>query len=604
MKNKKQNTRKRLTWLSMTSLSLIAAALLIVASCTKETDQLVGDGQNASYKDVNIDGDNCTDIMAGQFTDAGDICLDDIDTDNDGIADALEVTYTSMDGWELLEIQYVVSKDLGGLPTTKKGNLIPGQFPYKVENLDPGTTTYTFIIAFAEIGYVCGDDSPLYAAAHCVVGLPDGSGGYTQTETGWGYGVDPEGGNWAMYFMFNISCDENPPEPPEGCETAFAFGGEYATCFIDADFDGDGSDDGFNRWGWSNGPLSVGTYTFQIYSGAGQCDISKGTNTGYLTIDYDGAQAVVTFNMYGDNTMDETHLYVGNDPLASNNGEYTVAPGQYPYKNDLGGASFDTYTIDVTGDIYVVAHAVVCGEDSPPSCDEWIVYGSNLNGGSDLLDDAIYAYDLNAETQTLVYDPTPIDASLNYPNANAYDPVNQRIYFGTDDGRLFYHEIGSDDHVQVHGGTTSGSFGTMHNASWYNGNLYYIAGNGPTVYKVTIENDVATREIIGSAPRTGGYGDIAFDPANPGRFIAVCSAGWYWYDVTDNSSGLLTHQGDGDATLRQLAYGSDGTLYAVKATSGQFYTVVYDVAAGTVTHTTSWASPYTFTDLASGPLCQ
>jgi hypothetical protein len=57
----------------------------------------------------------------------------------------------------------------------------------------------------------------------------------------------------------------------------------------------------------------------------------------------------------------------------------------------------------------------------------------------------------------------------------------------------------------------------------------------------------------------------------------------------------------GDGAHKQLAYGSDGVLYGVNAGNGQFYTIVYDGV--TVTLTLDWDSPYTYTDLASGPQC-
>ena len=41
-------------------------------------------------------------------------------------------------------------------------------------------------------------------------------------------------------------------------------------------------------WGWSNGALSEGTYYFDIFAGAGQCDRTKGALVGLLTVDYDG----------------------------------------------------------------------------------------------------------------------------------------------------------------------------------------------------------------------------------------------------------------------------------------------------------------------------
>ena len=57
-------------------------------------------------------------------------------------------------------------------------------------------------------------------------------------------------------------------------------------------------------------------------------------------------------------------MYVGNEILPRNNSEFTVAPGQYPdIHGDLDGTTTDEYSIEnLSGTIYVVAHAVVCGD--------------------------------------------------------------------------------------------------------------------------------------------------------------------------------------------------------------------------------------------------
>lgn len=145
---------------------------------------------------------------------------------------------------------------------------------------------------------------------------------------------------------------ETPPPPEPTCETAFAFGGNDATCFLDLDF---------SRWGWTNGPLGTGSYEFEIYAAAGQCDLSKGTLVGMLTVDYNGSIANVTFAMESGFVLDETHLYVGNEILPMDNGAYTIAPGQYPYKHDLTEATSDNFSVPASGEIYIVAHAVACG---------------------------------------------------------------------------------------------------------------------------------------------------------------------------------------------------------------------------------------------------
>jgi hypothetical protein len=142
----------------------------------------------------------------------------------------------------------------------------------------------------------------------------------------------------------------------QSCETAFAYYAPNSTCFLSL---------GFNRWGWTNGPLGSGNYTFDLYAGAGQCLLSKGTLVGTVSVNYNGSVAIVTYHTTGTWTLNETHLYVGNLrlPLKREDGHYveTVAPGQYPYQHgNLNGATMDTYTIPITGLIYIVAHAETC----------------------------------------------------------------------------------------------------------------------------------------------------------------------------------------------------------------------------------------------------
>ena len=133
------------------------------------------------------------------------------------------------------------------------------------------------------------------------------------------------------------------------CETAYAYGGDDATCF-----------EFYNSkfpWGWTNGPLEPGDYRFEIHAGVGQCIPSEATLVGTLDVKYDGSTVTVTYNL-DEGTLEATHLYVGTEPLPKNKqGKDTVSPGQYPYE------SKDTYSIDGFHEesIYIIAHAVVCG---------------------------------------------------------------------------------------------------------------------------------------------------------------------------------------------------------------------------------------------------
>jgi hypothetical protein len=177
---------------------------------------------------------------------------------------------------------------------------------------------------------------------------------------------------------FILSCEKNDngfgqrkntdmnssSEPLVGCETAFArkTALSHAFCFTTLDLNNDGRND-FNRWGWSNGPLVEGTSTwYNLYAAAGQCDPDKGVLVGRMDVHYYDGTVEIVLSVKTGYTLDETHLYVGNTIVPIKNGRYTVAPGQYPYSHDLTNAKADYYTInDVSGTIYVIMHAVVCG---------------------------------------------------------------------------------------------------------------------------------------------------------------------------------------------------------------------------------------------------
>jgi hypothetical protein len=351
-------------------MALIAlAAIVIVAAGCSEINKVVPVNALSTLGVYGVNGtagQYCTVLFGGQTIDAGSVCVEVIDN---GDTEDLCITYTTTGGWELVEAHLWVGGALVDMPQNRKGNPQVGLFPYHSGDIT-GETTYTFHVDLAEFGGedgLCGEE--LLAAAHAALRKDNGDGTY-QTETGWGDGdrmVDR--GNWATYFGIEFTCGAVPPGYKS--ETAFAYNcvTDYRTCFIGMD---DGQGGTFNRWGWTNGPLGEGTYYFDIYAGAGQCDISKGTLVGLLTVDYDGTTAVVTYNTCGGYTMTETHLYVGNDPLPwydhpqdpSKSG-WTIAPGQYPYIHEgLPTVQQDIHTVSVTGEIYVVAHAVVWGDYS------------------------------------------------------------------------------------------------------------------------------------------------------------------------------------------------------------------------------------------------
>jgi len=307
-------------------------------------------------------------LYAGQTIEAGTVTMEVVGSD-------LTITYDTYGGWELQETHVWVGSDLADMPQTRQGNPKIGNFPYQSGDIT-GATSYSVSIPLLQLGFACpSGDIEYFVAAHAAVQLVDANGAVIQTETGWSDGDRyVERGMWGTYSTITLTCDCGTTEPPVAgqCETAFAYSGgtnaidgDITNSFLDIDEDGDGAGD-FNRWGWSNGAVSAGTYTWDIYAGAGQSDITKGTLVGALTVDYDGSTATVWFDMTDGSPyyMDENHLYVGNEILARDvNGDYTVAPGQYPTIHDeLNGATSDSYIIEgLSGAIYVVAHATVCG---------------------------------------------------------------------------------------------------------------------------------------------------------------------------------------------------------------------------------------------------
>lgn len=150
----------------------------------------------------------------------------------------------------------------------------------------------------------------------------------------------------------------------EGCETGFAICADYlSTCFIR---------DGFNRWGWTIGPMNTSKHVFGIFAGAGQCEVSKGVLAGTIDFEYNSDTGIANVNFIAEEgfVFKETHLYIGNDPypmkIRGNGVEVpTVAPGQYPYKHgNLDNAVMDSYTVDeLSGDVHMIAHAVVCAKE-------------------------------------------------------------------------------------------------------------------------------------------------------------------------------------------------------------------------------------------------
>ena len=151
-----------------------------------------------------------------------------------------------------------------------------------------------------------------------------------------------------LTLPFTVDCDHGPGTAT--CETAFAFGQDELNDLTNS-----------NRWGWQITVADGQTLVQDIWAGAGQNNTANGTLVGHLTVSYIGDKVTATYTMDAGFSMEETHLYVGENNVQNS------APGSYGNQHEnLGGVTTDVYEITVTpglANMKVVAHAVVCSDD-------------------------------------------------------------------------------------------------------------------------------------------------------------------------------------------------------------------------------------------------
>lgn len=108
----------------------------------------------------------------------------------------------------------------------------------------------------------------------------------------------------------------------------------------------------FSNWGWTNRLPGYGEYKFDLWAGAGQCDTSKGTKVGTVTITYSASGLTWQTDLNPGVILEEEHVYAGTGqwPQVKQGKKTvnTVAPGQYTIKLPVGNTP-----------IWVIYHAVV-----------------------------------------------------------------------------------------------------------------------------------------------------------------------------------------------------------------------------------------------------
>jgi hypothetical protein len=195
---------------SIKFLSIVVLSALTILTACQEEDIFTENSQtNTELKSVSVVGAGSQSsiatvtLLAGQTTNAGSLVLEEVDTNADGINDALSATYNLTGGWQLSEIHFWIGSSLATMPKTKTGNPQIGQFPYSSSDVS-GQSSYTLIIPFASINYTACS-AVYYVAAHASVYLG------SRTETAWAAGTQMnQKGSWATYFSVTL-VDNNPP---------------------------------------------------------------------------------------------------------------------------------------------------------------------------------------------------------------------------------------------------------------------------------------------------------------------------------------------------------------------------------------------------------
>eukprot|EP00475_Leptophrys_vorax_P004463 TRINITY_DN1266_c0_g1_i1.p1 TRINITY_DN1266_c0_g1~~TRINITY_DN1266_c0_g1_i1.p1 ORF type:complete len:955 (-),score=249.32 TRINITY_DN1266_c0_g1_i1:42-2906(-) len=163
-----------------------------------------------------------------------------------------------------------------------------------------------------------------------------------------------------------------------GCpDTCFGHGGSEwpSTCFTNFTI-------GCKRWGWSMGPKSFNNnndFDFDIWSGAGQCDFSKGVyiGTGHVSFRPSENKCNVRLDV-SDKRVSEIHVWIGSTKLPWDGSKFITAPGQWPLNKQVNAGdslSFD-YDMSQSGcsansQVYVAVHSVIATckapDNSPPT---------------------------------------------------------------------------------------------------------------------------------------------------------------------------------------------------------------------------------------------
>ncbi len=343
------------------SVAFIAALLMSCSESLVNTKDLTEADQlqrAVMVEGTEYCGTDTFTLWAGQTIDAGEIIVSNDETN-------LYVTVISDGGFVGEEnIKMWLGTDFSLLNGEGLERPAAGSFPYKV-TVPERETSYTFTIALNTIPFYdvmnCGEQA-IHVVVHADVLVLDDIAAKGE-ETAWGGDIEGPGDAWWYYADYTPACcGEEPPVPTEALGTAFAKGGYVFTTGPKSNpEDLPSLELAKNRWGWAINLMESGVTTYELWVGAGLNDVRKGTLVGEVSIDFDGYMATVSYRLYSEYTIEESHIYAG-DFMPT-----TLAPGQYgntmhfnPFVNDY---SVTLDVMDTDGDgVWFIIHAVAYGD--------------------------------------------------------------------------------------------------------------------------------------------------------------------------------------------------------------------------------------------------
>ncbi|NER11506.1 thioester domain-containing protein, partial [Muriicola jejuensis] len=287
-----------------------------------------------SYFTININDSD----LAGENIPAWCIDVDrSLGVDHTFVADVYSSTESLPDLFENPEnfdlINWIINQQYIGKPSPSGGNYTFGDVQWAIWELIDDVNCVA--CAFLGDGWSVTKGQEIVDAA---LASPEAEGFVPDCGQLIAIVLIPQDNSQPIFITLEVPCDCRELE----CETAFARGENGATCFIDTPQE-------FDRWGWTIGPITEGDYTYDVYAGAGQCDISKGVLVGTVDVSYSDGNVEFEYNIDEGYTVQETHSYAGKAMFPTDKkGRPTVAPGQYSIAKGLNG------------EIYIIAHAVVC----------------------------------------------------------------------------------------------------------------------------------------------------------------------------------------------------------------------------------------------------